>query len=97
MPPDVVLHSGIKVLQQKLASIIQELSTPDQTNGANGVPHSPDMMDTMGNGTAYGGNTAYGDPGYTTPAYGGGTSAWGGVAGGAATPYGATPYGNRNF
>jgi len=102
MPPDQILHSGIKVLQQKLATLIQELSGVDQ-NMANGNMNtggqSPDMMD-MGQGTAYGGNTAYGDNGYTTP-YGGGaggaTSAWGGGAGAAAaggtTPYGATPYG----
>lgn len=95
MPPDQILHSGIKVLQQKLAMVIQELSSDGQHGGMNGGAQSPDMMDTMGNGTAYGGNTAYGDQGYTTPygaAAAGATSAWGGVGGGT-TPYGATPYG----
>ena len=103
MPPDQILHSGIKVLQQKLATLIQELSGVDQSMANGNLNHggqSPDMMDMTGAGTAYGGNTAYGDDGYTTP-YGGGagggaTSAWGGVGGagaGGATPYGATPYG----
>ncbi|PSK36130.1 hypothetical protein B9Z65_5945 [Elsinoe australis] len=100
MPPDQILHSGIRVLQQKLATVIQELqhtssTNLNDTNGmVNGGPRSPDMMDT-GNGTAYGGGTAYGDPGYTTPGYGAGAgSAWGGGAGqGGQTPFGATPYG----
>lgn len=99
MAPDTILHSGIKVLQQKLAGIIHELSASEQNGGRggmNGGPRSPDMMDGMGNGTAYGGQTQYGDAGYTTPGYGGGggASAWGAGAGaGGTTPYGATPYG----
>ncbi|KAF4552021.1 DNA-directed RNA polymerase II subunit RPB3-like protein [Elsinoe fawcettii] len=102
MPPDQILHSGIRVLQQKLATVIQELQHAGSTNlnDANGMVNggnrSPDLMDT-GNGTAYGGGTAYGDAGYTTPAYGGGAgagSAWGGGGNqGGATPFGATPYG----
>lgn len=67
------------------------LGDEGQTNGVNGVPQSPDMMD--GNETAYGGNQTTYDPGYTTPFGGGATSAWGGQAGGSATPFGATPYG----
>ena len=70
MPPDQILHSGIKVLQQKLATLIQELSGVDPTmanNNMNGGGQSPDMMDMGGAATAYGGNTAYGDNGYTTP------------------------------
>ncbi|PNS16766.1 hypothetical protein CAC42_4730 [Sphaceloma murrayae] len=99
LPPDQILHSGIRVLQEKLATVIQELqhtssTNLNETNGMiNGGPRSPDMMDT-GNGTAYGGGTAYGDPGYTTPGYGAGAgSAWGGGAQGGTTPFGATPYG----
>ncbi|KAL1305156.1 hypothetical protein AAFC00_002080 [Neodothiora populina] len=113
MPPDQIMHSGIRVLQQKLATLIQELSGVDQ-NSTNNLSNnylgnggqSPDMMDMAGAGgagTAYGGNTTYGDingaGGFTTPYAGGATSAWGGGAGagaggaGGATPYGATPYG----
>lgn len=100
MPPDQILHSGIRVLQQKLATVIQELQQSGE-NGqqTNGATSRPDMMDTnMGNGTAYGGNTAYGaggglDQGWNTPAVNaGGNSAWGG---GGTTPYGATPYGRN--
>ncbi|KAG8626834.1 hypothetical protein KVT40_005779 [Elsinoe batatas] len=102
LPPDQILHSGIRVLQQKLATVIQELQHTSSTNlndsngMMNGGNRSPDLMDT-GNGTAYGGGTAYGDAGYTTPGYGAGAgagSAWGGQQGqGGATPFGATPYG----
>ena len=106
MPPDQILHSGIKVLQQKLATLIQELSGVDHnmqnSNMAGG--QSPDMMDMAGQGTAYGGNTSYGGEGYATPFGGAGagagaSSAWGGgqagaaPGGGSTTPFGATPYG----
>jgi DNA-directed RNA polymerase II subunit RPB3 len=79
------------VLQQKLASVIQDLSDGDGAalNGGGdgfGGPRSPDVnMD---------GGAGWGAEGYTTP-YGdaGQASAWGGQ--GAATPYGATPYGQN--
>ncbi len=77
----MVVNEGIKVIQQKLASIIVGL-TGDGEGGEAGL-RSPE----------YGGD-AYGqDPGYTTP-YGntGNQSAWGGDGG--TTPYGTTPYGN---
>lgn len=99
MPPDQVLHSSIRVLQQKLASIIQELSTEgdqNQMNGAGG--QSPDLMNgnttQYGAQSAYGGQSAYGDPGYTTPGYGAGAGAGSVYGGGAMTP-GAMPYGQR--
>ena len=100
LPPDKILHSGIRVLQEKLASVIQELEPPRDDGQTNGVPRSPDMMD-LGGGTAYGGNTSYGNAGAggATPGWGnvaaGGNSAWGG-GGGGQTPYGATPYGRGN-
>jgi len=95
LPPDQILHSGIEVLQTKLATIIQELESPG-TGHAHGYTNggrSPDMMDG-GNNTAYGGGTAYGNAGYTTPGYAAGAgSAWGGTQVGGQTPFGATPYG----
>lgn len=107
MPPDTILHSGIKVLQQKLAGVIQELgdaSDPSQPSALdmNGG-QSPDMMNgggmsAYGGQSAYGGNrSAYGggaaDPGYQTPGFGG-ASAYGGAGG--MTP-GAMPYGGQRY
>jgi len=87
LEPDAVIQQGIKVLQQKLASVIQDLSEGDGiANGMNGgdafAPRSPDAgLNGAG----------WQDPGYTTPYGNGGQgSTWGQ---GAATPYGATPYG----
>lgn len=80
---------GVKVLQQKLAEVIGELTGGDRggMDGAyGGGPRSPDL--NGGAGTAYGGGM---DQGYTTPygGPGGNASVWGG----AATPFGAQPYG----
>ena len=86
LEPDVIVQQGIKVLQQKLAAVIQELTGDDGGRDADGYePREPGA----GPGGEYGM-----DGGYTTPfgAGGGGASAWGG---GAATPYGATPYGQN--
>lgn len=69
-------------MQQKLASVIQELTEGDEdVNGMNGRgyedgPRSPDV--------SMGGGQGWQDPGFATP-YGNG----------AATPYGATPYGQN--
>ncbi|MCJ1313089.1 45 kDa subunit of RNA polymerase II [Agyrium rufum] len=99
--PDALVQQGIKVLQQKLATIIQALTGEDQDRGHDddgmngyGGPQSP----TGVNGANGHGGQGYGgmDGGYTTPFVNGGggnASAWGGVGGGQ-TPYGATPYGN---
>ena len=90
LEPDAVVQQGIKVLQQKLAAVLQDLTGDDSVAGRGGddyEPRSPGM-----NG-ANGGDYAM-EHGYTTP-YGGGAggaSAWGGGA----TPYGATPYGQSN-
>ncbi|KAK4943741.1 RNA polymerase II subunit 3 [Elasticomyces elasticus] len=108
LPPDNIFQAGIKVLQQKLATVIQELSASATTEA---VPRSPEINGAGGitayGGTAYGGTayggTAYGggDQGYTTPAQGaGGGSVWGGGGGGGGgetTPYGATPYGRNGY
>ena len=88
LEPDAIVQQGIKVLQQKLAAIIQDLTDgdgPAMNGGDFGPPRSPDAeMNGAG----------WNDPGYTTPyGNGGGASAWGGQ--GAATPYGATPYGQN--
>lgn len=92
LEPDAIIQQGIKVLQQKLAAVIQEL-TGDERNGINGDgvdgfggPRSPDGMHGAGDYPM--------DQGYTTPyVNGGGASAWGGGA----TPYGATPYGQNGW
>lgn len=83
LEPDAIIQQGIKVLQQKLAAVIQDLTEGENSNGMNGGggfdgPRSPEAQ-------------GWQDQGYTTP-YGnaGQASTWGG---GAATPYGATPYG----
>lgn len=91
LEPDAVMQQGIKVLQQKLASVLQELSGADDRGpDGYGGPRSP-PADGYGGASRYGGA-----PGYETQ-YGGREgqgSVWGGagVAGGT-TPYGATPYG----
>lgn len=88
LEPDAVIYQGIKVLQQKLATVIQELNGGnDGTNGIGGGeyggPRSPDIH-----------GQSWQDQGYTTPyGNGGQASTWGGNA--AATPYGATPYGQN--
>ncbi|KAF2752880.1 RNA polymerase II subunit 3 [Pseudovirgaria hyperparasitica] len=93
LEPDVVMQQGIKVLQQKLAGVIQELNgaSGDQEMGYNDGGRTPD-----GAPNGYGGA----DQGFNTP-YGGHNSVWGGAGGGAAgaggtTPYGATPYGQSS-
>lgn len=92
LEPDTIMLQGVKVLQQKLAEVIGELTGGGGDRGMGGMdgvtyggPRSPDM--NGGAGTAYGGM----DQGYTTPyaGAGGSTSVWGG----AATPFGAQPYG----
>ncbi|KAI9739380.1 MAG: 45 kDa subunit of RNA polymerase II [Claussenomyces sp. TS43310] len=87
LEPDAIVQEGIKVLQQKLATVIQGLTEGEEANGLNGDPYEPRSPDAVMNGESWQ------DAGYTTPyaeANGGQTSSWGQ---GAATPYGATPYG----
>ncbi|KAI9832335.1 MAG: 45 kDa subunit of RNA polymerase II [Phylliscum demangeonii] len=98
LDPDTIVQQGIKVLQQKLAGVIQELTGDPGHAGVHG-----DGMDVNGyadSGRDPDGLNGYGaagrdhdlDPGYTTTPFpgAGGASAWGG--GGGATPYGTTPY-----
>ncbi|KAI9822783.1 MAG: 45 kDa subunit of RNA polymerase II [Thelocarpon impressellum] len=96
LEPDAIVQQGIRVLQQKLALVIGDLTGSEvDGHGVNGHvaadvdgfggPKSPDLDD----GANY-------DPeqGFTTPyANGGGASAWGGGT----TPYGATPYGQNGW
>lgn len=97
MPPDQVLHSGIRVLQNKLAGIIRDLDSSadagQQPNGYGGF--SPK------DGLANAGQTAYGGG---QSAYGAGTAYAGDPYAGGQTPYGATsvygqatPYGQRPY
>lgn len=83
--PDNIVQNGIRVMQQKLATIIRALQGEDENAGDAG-PRSPDF----GGG---GGDNWPQDQGYTTPYGGGGgnQSAWGGA--GNSTPFGTTPYG----
>lgn len=84
MPPDQILHSGIRVLQNKLAGIIRDLDADSEQGQANGYGGGFSPVDMNGATTQYGGQSAYGNAGYHTPAYGAGaTSAYG-----SATPYG---------
>lgn len=102
LEPDTIIQQGIKVLQQKLAELIRELSDKDDGAGggyddgrsdAGGMGGGRDGGRTP-NGAPDGAQSAWGDHGgYTTPyGNGGAQSAWGG---GATTPYNhaTTPYG----
>lgn len=87
LEPDAVVQQGIKVMQQKLAAVLQELAGTETNGDANGFgPETDGMQDGQDYGV---------DQGYTTPYVnpGGATSAWGGGA----TPYGATPYGQSGW
>lgn len=83
LEPDAIIQQGIKVLQQKLAAVIQELDE-DAPNPLNGGfdggydgPRSPDVG---------GGGQPWEQPGYTTPFGASSGGGWGGQ--GQATPYG---------
>lgn len=87
LPPDTIVQEGVKVLQQKLAGLIHELTEGEGGAAAGGGnyngPQSPE----------YSGGEGWQDQGYTTPyGNGGNQSSWGGAGG--TTPYGTTPYGN---
>jgi DNA-directed RNA polymerase II subunit RPB3 len=94
MDAETCFQQGIRVLQQKVAAIIGELSP----NGApaNGAPeeeYAPNSPSAAGQGMAgAGAYTPYGGAGA------GGASAWGGTTPyGGTTQYGATtPYGQGN-
>lgn len=92
MEPDAIVQQGIKVLQQKLATVIHNLTEGEgdhnnatATAAFDGEPQSPQYNNTEG----------WQDGGYTTPYGGGNQSTWGGAGGG--TAYGSTtPYGGQN-
>ena len=102
--PDSCVQQSIKVMQQKLAAVLQELAGGggagaggDDLDGFGDNPRSPGAgglngASVVGGLGGAGGQTVYEPPdGFTTPyANPGATSAWGGGA----TPYGAaaTPY-----
>lgn len=108
LEPDQVVQQGIKVLQTKLAGVVDELQ--GENTGADTAMRSPDGA-LGGGGTAYGGGgtaygagtsyggggTAYGAGGGTSYGAGGGTSYGAGGAGtsygGGTVPYGGTSYG----
>jgi DNA-directed RNA polymerase II subunit RPB3 len=97
LEPDAVVQQAIKVLQQKLAMIIQELEGPSNGGGAFGGDGTGGYDDPGAATPALHPDDGFGaDGGFTTPfvSGGGGQSAWGG---GGATPYGATPYGQNGW
>ena len=96
LEPDQVIQQGIKVLQQKLATVLNDLQG-EGGGGDGGGLRSPDPGDMRGGGTAYGGaGTTYGQG----TSYGGATGPYGGTQYGAmgqSTPYNATPYGQQRW
>lgn len=106
LEPDAIIHQGIKVLQQKLAAVIQELTGGAADDGGaravngdgmldvNGYgvvgPRSPDLNGIVGSGREYDM-----DHGFTTPYVNGGGGGGGGGASawGGAGAGGTTPYG----
>ncbi|KAK4175636.1 DNA-directed RNA polymerase II subunit RPB3 [Triangularia setosa] len=86
LPPDGIVAEGIKVIQQKLAGLIHELTEGEGEGGYDG-PRSPEYH--SGPDTNYGYSTSYGGNG-------GNQSAWGG--GGGTTPFGGqTSYGGGGW
>ncbi|KAK3397062.1 DNA-directed RNA polymerase II 33 kDa polypeptide [Sordaria brevicollis] len=83
IPPDAIVTEGIKVIQQKLAGLIHELTESDGGDGGYNGPRSPGYNEGGDNWNDQGSFTPYGN--------GGNQSSWGGQGG--ATPYGTTPYG----
>lgn len=83
--PDQIIQEGIKVMQEKLALMLHNVTGEADTAMDDGFdgPRSPNMgMEDNG----------WQDQGYTTPYNAGNQSAWGGAA---TTPYNTTtPYGS---
>jgi DNA-directed RNA polymerase II subunit RPB3 len=93
LEPDAIIQQGIKVLQQKLAAVIRDMTGVDEdSNGVNGGDYG-DRSPGMG----MNGQGQWPDTGYTTPYGQNGGNAGGpwGNNGGSSTPYGATPYGQN--
>lgn len=92
LPPDQIVHEGVKVIQQKLAGIIHDLESNGNANdGGDGYdgPQSPGGMDGNGGDHWEGFQTAYGAVNGAEN-----QSAWGN-AGGSTTPGYTTSYGNN--
>lgn len=88
LSPDGIVSEGIKVIQQKLAGLIHELTEGDGDGGYNG-PRSPEY-NSGGDGGFGGYSTSYGGNG-------GNQSSWGGGGGaGSTTPFGQTPFQGGN-
>ncbi|KAG9249021.1 DNA-directed RNA polymerase [Calycina marina] len=83
LAPDQIIHEGIKVLQTKLATILNALGETKEDAGERFLPDDDVDM---------GGRNDF-DNGYTTPGYNG--PSYGNH--GRATPYGATPYGQSGY
>jgi DNA-directed RNA polymerase II subunit RPB3 len=88
LEPDAIIQNGIKVLQNKLAAVIQDLTAEGQPNGNTGGGY--DATGTEDDGMNGGQN--WQSQGYTTPYGNSGDATWNT---GGATPYGATPYGQN--
>ena len=88
MEPDLIVQQGIKVLQQKLAAVVQELTGETDGAGDEGTNYNPSTP-----GFNAGGHDTMMDGGYTTPYGGAAAAGQSSVWGGGTTPYGATPYG----
>ena len=86
LEPDSIVQQGIKVLQQKLAAVLQELAGGDDANGNGAVGD----MNAFEDGARTPDGDIGGDYGSTTPFNTGATSTW---AGGATTPHSIPPYG----
>ena len=89
LEPDAIIQQGIKVLQQKLALVIQDLTEGEGAGGADDgyePARSPDPMGMNGQ--------PWQDQGYTTP-FGNSGSTQNQWTQGSTTPYGATPYGQN--
>ncbi|KAK4694683.1 DNA-directed RNA polymerase II subunit RPB3, partial [Lecanoromycetidae sp. Uapishka_2] len=88
LEPDAIVQQAIKVMQEKLAAVLQALAG-DERNGQTDADGFGGQEPDLQGGAEYGA-----DQGYTTPyVNAGATSQW---AGGA-TPYGATPYGHSGW
>jgi DNA-directed RNA polymerase II subunit RPB3 len=90
LEPDAIIQNGIKVLQNKLAAVIQDLTASDGHTNGNGT----DVYDEAAADDGMNGAQPWQGQGYTTPYGNNGDASWNA---GAATPYGATPYGQSSY
>lgn len=97
LAPDAIVQQSIKVLQQKIAAVIQDLTGDDGTGAAGHVAVGDEYEPQSPSGPGGGGGAGVGGyadgQGYNTPYDGGGHAGGASAWGGGTTPYGATPYG----